>query len=186
MANTLQSLLCPLATLGCSERKSCTCKFPKQPINHNSSTKTINQFWEKPAGGPGQIMPESRGLLAKLSNGIKVKSRDKKFKSSCSPFVALNIGHHLLGWTAEYNNSRAAAAALRSSSPAAAPLSTQTCSKNTTLGFFNGLSRGLSDIQQPRTPSTDRKERCRVPHATLKHGHGAQVGLASPSSLYHF
>lgn len=74
----------------------------------------------------------------------EVVSREKNDKSSCSPFVALNTGHHLLGWTGEYNSSRVAAATLRCNSLATASCHTLTQSKNTTLGSVNGLLHCLS------------------------------------------
>lgn len=82
-------------------------------------------------------------------------SREKNYKSSCSPFVALNTGHHLLGWTAEYNSSRVAAATLRHNSLATASCCTLTHSKNTTLGSVNGLLRCLSYGRQSSTLSRD-------------------------------
>lgn len=59
-------------------------------------------------------------------------SQEKNDKFSSSPFVALNTGHHLLGWITERNSSRAAAASLRRNSLATASCRTLTHSKNTT------------------------------------------------------
>lgn len=86
-------------------------------------------------------------------------SREKNYKSSCSPFVALNTGHHLLGWTTEYNSSRVAAATLRRNSLATASCRTLTHSKNTTLGSVNGLLHCLSYGRRSSTLIRDEAKR---------------------------
>lgn len=103
-----------------------------------------------------QINSECFRWLEKLSNSLKSNvTRERNDKSACSPFVALNTGHHLLGWTAEYNSSGVASAALRSNSLATASLCTLTWSKNTTPASVNGLLRCLSYGRQNNTLSRD-------------------------------
>ena len=95
-------------------------------------------------------------------------SQEKHYKSSCSPFVALNTGHHLLGWTAAYNSSRVAAATLRHNSLATASCRTLTQSKNTILGAVNGLLHCLSYGRQTSTLSRDESKRSLIKISKLQ------------------
>lgn len=76
-------------------------------------------------------------------------SREENYKSSSSPFVTLNTGHHLLGWTTECNSSRVAAASLRCNSLATASCCTLTHSKNTTLVLLMGSYTVLVMADRP-------------------------------------